>query len=161
LIYYAIKWFTIAKNPFFKHIYYSGSTHRLGHDELALTVLPMISLLGLLVVILHDMEVVLDMDSMHRRVRDIRMVVMDMVSAFLVWMVWLGLCLFLKLFDQTSVIVSSLVNILKKDLAGWMTIYVLMGIATAGGIRIATWHDAHEDEEKDNEEVDHELTAHV
>merc|ERR1719197_153821 len=69
-----------------------------------------------------------------------KLVVLDTVSSFLVWLVWVSMVFLLQCFEATGTMVSGLKAILKYDLGGWFTIYVGLCMATAGGIRIASWH---------------------
>jgi len=117
-----------------------GTHARLGLDDSGVYIFPSVAFLSIIVVLLHDFELFIEKQHWDPFLRHTRLVMLDMVSSFLIWLVWLSMVFLLRFFKRTFVLVSGLATIIKYDLAGWFTVYMGMCIATAGGIRIASWH---------------------
>jgi len=126
-----------------KMMVFDGTARRLGITQVPRIVDIFVFVLGLVVLTLHEVELHMYDDTKHHDI----LIVLDSLSAIFIFVAWFSLLRFLKLFHNTTVLISVLPVIVGRDMPPWIAVWGVMTIGTAGAIRTSLWHNVADSDE--------------
>jgi len=133
----------LRKTAWNKMMNYIGSNSQLGCDEVGRRMDACVIFMGLFLSLMHEFEEYMSEGIKHYNTSFFA--VADAFSAVFIFISWMVLLRFLKLFPNTTVLISSLPTIIRQDMPPWFIVYIVILIATAGSIRVSVWHEVSAD----------------
>jgi hypothetical protein len=136
-----ICWLHLRKTVWSQSLNWLASTTRLGCDEVGARMDWAVIVLGLILSLVHEAELWMTAHRSEMYYNKKFFVVMDSLSAVFIFLSWMVLLRFLKLFRTTTVLISVLPVIIRRDMPPWIIVYTVILFATAGSIRVSVWHE--------------------